>query len=98
MLKNEFHDILPGSSIREVYQDAEAELDGVIAAGRAEQARALDRDRRALPAGELEDALVVVNPSLSARPLRLTLDDGAFVAADENDPSARRRGSSAAPR
>ena len=33
VLKNEFHDILPGSSIREVYEDAERELDGVIAGG-----------------------------------------------------------------
>lgn len=27
LLKNQFHDILPGSSIREVYQDSEAEFD-----------------------------------------------------------------------
>lgn len=38
VLKNEFHDILPGSSIREVYQDAEQELDGVIEHAKAEQA------------------------------------------------------------
>ena len=71
LLKNQFHDILPGSSVREVYQDAEAELDGVIAAGRAEQQRALAAIADKLPKGALDDALVVVNPSLSPRPLRL---------------------------
>ena len=78
LLKNEFHDILPGSSIREVYQDAEAELDAVIAAGRAEQASALAAIAAQLPKGGPADALIVVNPSLSTRPLRLTLADGAF--------------------
>ena len=33
LLRNEFHDILPGSSIREVYEEAEAELGGVVAEG-----------------------------------------------------------------
>jgi alpha-mannosidase len=86
LLKNQFHDILPGSSVREVYQDAEAELDGVIAAGQVEQARALAAIADRLPKGPLDDALVIVNPSLSARPLRLTLDDNDFVAADETVP------------
>ncbi|MGV1895688.1 glycoside hydrolase family 38 C-terminal domain-containing protein [Agrobacterium vitis] len=30
LLRNQFHDILPGSSIREVYQQTEPELEGVI--------------------------------------------------------------------
>ena len=42
LLRNEFHDILPGSSIREVYEVAEAELAGVVAAGLARQAAAMD--------------------------------------------------------
>ena len=33
VLRNQFHDILPGSSIREVYELAEAELASVVAAG-----------------------------------------------------------------
>ncbi len=33
VLRNEFHDILPGSSIREVYQQAETELAEVVSAG-----------------------------------------------------------------
>ncbi|RYE08129.1 MAG: alpha-mannosidase [Hyphomicrobiales bacterium] len=68
VLKNEFHDILPGSSIREVYQDAEAELSAVITAGRAAQDRALDTLAAQLPKGA-GDAVLVVNPSLSTRRL-----------------------------
>ena len=49
VLKNEFHDILPGSSIREVYEDAEAELDAVVRAGRRPSARRWPRSPPAPP-------------------------------------------------
>ena len=79
VLKNEFHDILPGSSIREVYQDAESELGGARDAGKAAQTEALDQI-----AGQLEtgtgDSYLVVNPSLSTRRLALTLPDGKVLA------------------
>ncbi|MGO7546642.1 alpha-mannosidase [Rhizobium leguminosarum] len=81
VLKNEFHDILPGSSIREVYQDAEQELDGVIEHAKAEQAGGLQALSAKLPKGGVGDALVVVNPSLAPRPLSATLSDGTVVAA-----------------
>ena len=80
VLKNEFHDILPGSSIREVYADAERELDGVIGNARAKQASALKTLSAHLPAGGVTDALIVVNPSLSPRPLTATLSDGTVLA------------------
>ena len=86
LLKNEFHDILPGSSIREVYEDAEAELAGVIEGGTWEQTAALQRLVARLPVGEIEDALVIVNPSLDARPITLTRKDGEEVASDETIP------------
>lgn len=66
VLKNEFHDILPGSSIREVYQDAESELGAVIDAGKAAQSAALDAIEGRLAKGA-GDGLLVVNPSLSVR-------------------------------
>jgi len=66
VLKNEFHDILPGSSIREVYEDAERELDGAIAAGKAAQDVALNAIAAQLPRGGA-DGVLVVNPSLSVR-------------------------------
>ncbi|MEO8759017.1 MAG: glycoside hydrolase family 38 C-terminal domain-containing protein [Devosia sp.] len=75
VLKNEFHDILPGSSIREVYQDAERELSGVIDAGKAAQTEALTSIAGQLPKGQ-GDAYLVVNPSLSTRRLNLTLSNG----------------------
>lgn len=78
VLKNEFHDILPGSSIAEVYADSAIELEGVIADGQAAQSRAMSAIAHQLPAGAGNNVLVV-NPSLSERPLRLTLADGRAV-------------------
>ena len=70
LLRNEFHDILPGSSIREVYEVAEAELAGVIEDGTALQAKALT----VLAAGVAGNkaGVVIVNPDLQPRPIRLT--------------------------
>ena len=86
VLKNEFHDILPGSSIAEVYRDAADELDAVIAAGLAAQRSAMLAIAAQLPRGEIADALVVVNPSLHPRQICATLDDGSFLASDEVAP------------
>ena len=75
LLRNQFHDILPGSSIGEVYVRAEAELSEVVeAAGRVIRL-ALERLATAVaPRGE-HPAALVVNPDLAARPLRLVLSD-----------------------
>ncbi|MBB4194658.1 alpha-mannosidase [Rhizobium aethiopicum] len=81
VLKNEFHDILPGSSIREVYQDAEQELGGVIDHAKAEQAKALQALSANLPKGGVADALIVVNPSLAPRPVSAILADGTVLSA-----------------
>jgi alpha-mannosidase len=84
LLRNEFHDILPGSSIREVYERAEAELAGVGKAARRVIGERLDAlAERLLEAGDA-DGLLVVNPHLSPQPLRVELEDGSVVAgADE---------------
>jgi alpha-mannosidase len=76
VLRNEFHDILPGSSIRQVYETANRELTEVIDASRAiarDQLAAL-AGRQRLPAGD-GSALLVLNPECSARPVRLTLGE-----------------------
>ncbi len=84
VLKNEFHDILPGSSIREVYEDAERELDGVIAAAEAAQAAALAVLAARAPQGAGETVLIA-NPSLDERAVELELPEG-FVSTVETIP------------
>jgi alpha-mannosidase len=84
LLRNQFHDILPGSSIREVYVTAEGELQRVVAHAR----ELIDDELQTL--GELtttagdRDALLVFNPDLSERPLQLELD-GSFSGAQQVD-------------
>jgi alpha-mannosidase len=74
LLRNEFHDVLPGSSIREVYEQAEAELSSVVAAGES-----VVEDQVGAIAGKLakggRPAMLVVNPDLSPRPLRIESAD-----------------------
>lgn len=86
LLKNEFHDILPGSSIREVYEEAEAELTACLEAAEGKRDAALGRLAGLLPQGGPGDAVAVVNLSASPQPLRLTLPDGRFVAAEGEVP------------
>ena len=70
LMINQFHDILPGSSITEVYVRTERELAEVVAAAdRASEAAMSDiADKLAGPG---EDGLLIVNPDLNARPVRL---------------------------
>jgi alpha-mannosidase len=86
LLKNEFHDILAGSSIREACQDAEAELGEALAGAHAVQRSSLEGIATLLPRGETNEALIVVNPSLSPRALRIALPDGRKIAADGEAP------------
>ena len=75
ILRNEFHDILPGSSIREVYELAENELGSVVATGRRAAEDSLGEiAARIVPPGD-RPAVLVVNPDLSPRPLRLASSD-----------------------
>ncbi len=73
VLRNEFHDILPGSSINLVYQTTNAELASVIeeAADITERELGLIAQHVAEP-GDLP-ALLIVNPDLSDRPLRVCM-------------------------
>ena len=95
LLRNEFHDILPGSSIREVYERAEAELAGVVEAGTAQQDVHLDALVKQFADGS-SPGVLIVNPDLSARPLRLSstkalpggqpVEGGSVIAADATMP------------
>ena len=70
LLLNQFHDILPGTSIREVYEETHAELEAVVHTARKLRDGALamneDPDQR--------QALLVANTSLNPRPLTVLLD------------------------
>jgi alpha-mannosidase len=68
LLLNQFHDILPGTSIGEVYEVTHKELADVV-----RQARKL-RDRALSPPPEAEPALLVANVSLNPRPFSVLLD------------------------
>jgi alpha-mannosidase len=68
LLLNQFHDILPGTSIGEVYEVTHKELADVVRI-----ARKL-RDRALSPPPEAESALFVANVSLNPRPLSVLFD------------------------
>ncbi|WP_137149999.1 glycoside hydrolase family 38 C-terminal domain-containing protein [Devosia sp. FKR38] len=66
MLRNQFHDILPGSSIREAYVQTEAELEGIVARSEAIAAQALAR--MAGRSSGAQQGLAVANISGTAKP------------------------------
>jgi alpha-mannosidase len=74
LLLNQFHDILPGSSINEVYQDTHPELRHVVATASEIRDAAV-----AAVVGEGSGAYAIVNPSLDERPLSVVLPSGAEV-------------------
>lgn len=86
VLKNEFHDILPGSGIREIYEDAERELGEALETGLAAQKDGLAALVGQLPKGDAKNALVVVNPDLHGRPVRVEVD-GKPIALDATVPA-----------
>jgi alpha-mannosidase len=75
LLRNEFHDILPGSGIREVNDRAAAEMFGVA----REASASIDRDLQhivdeTVPPGD-NAGVMALNPDLSARPFRVQLTE-----------------------
>jgi len=71
LLRNEFHDILPGSSIREVHVEAERELAEVSRTAERAIDAALERLSTRLD-GE-RGGVLLVNPDLTPRPVRALL-------------------------
>jgi alpha-mannosidase len=72
LLLNQFHDILPGSSIAEVYQDTIPELEGVVRTAESVRDAALAHLGRS-GAEDRGQCLVVGNAALSPRPITLLL-------------------------
>jgi alpha-mannosidase len=96
LMVNQFHDILPGSSIGDVYARTERELGETIAAAGVIADRALADLAQRLE-GEGEAGLLIVNPDLNPRPVRLTSpvplpggqasEDGYVLASDAQVPA-----------
>jgi alpha-mannosidase len=61
ILRNQFHDILPGSSIKEVYEDSRAEYEAILAKAGA-QTEAVLRELSVRIAGKAGD-IIVFNPN-----------------------------------
>jgi alpha-mannosidase len=74
LLLNQFHDILPGSSIHEVYEEAREQLEGVVQGARSLRDEALTAVA-GVP-GNTPAAVTVANAGLSARPLSVLLPPG----------------------
>ncbi|HVL24997.1 MAG TPA: glycoside hydrolase family 38 C-terminal domain-containing protein [Thermomicrobiales bacterium] len=74
LLLNQFHDILPGSSINEVYQDTHPELREVVATASRIRDEAI-----ATHTGAGTGAYAIVNPTLDPRPLSVILPADAEV-------------------
>lgn len=72
LLYNQFHDVLPGSSIHEVYQDTHPQLREVVAT--AIQVR---DDALAALTGAGTDTFAISNPDINPRPLTGLLPEGA---------------------
>ncbi len=70
VLLNQFHDILPGSSISEVYEDTHRDLEDAVATAETLRDRALQE-----LAGGPTNASVVANAALHPRPLTAILPD-----------------------
>ena len=82
LLLNQFHDILPGTSIREVYDVTHEELERVVRTAEALRDGALGGNRDERP------TLLVANASLHPRPLTVLLsgDEAQSLAEDGGNP------------
>jgi alpha-mannosidase len=86
LLLNQFHDILPGSSIAEVYQDTIPELEGVVQTAAAVRDAALGSLGEGGPDAGADRGWIVGNASLAPRPLTLLLPEGATGATLDGAP------------
>ncbi len=80
LLRNQFHDVIPGSSIHQVYQDSQAEYGEMFEAAGAVEAAGLAalRDNIAVP----DDGVLVFNPTGFTRSGPVKLPHGGTVHVD----------------
>jgi alpha-mannosidase len=84
LLLHQFHDILPGSSIAEVYQDTHPKLEGVVATATAVRDRAVAHLGGLVGQASSGEPLIVANAALAPRPVTVFLPghDGRTTVAD----------------
>lgn len=92
LLLNQFHDILPGSSIREVYEDSARDFEFIRQTGEAALARAEEQLAQALSAG----LVVALNPTSFQRAGVVSLPwaaelEAKSVLSDDGSPLAAQR-------
>jgi alpha-mannosidase len=89
LLLNQFHDILPGSSISEVYEDAHRELEETV--NGAEELR--DKALRRLAEETADQRATVANAALHPRPLTalLEVDAGVTIVGADGEPLPAQR-------
>lgn len=74
LLKHHFHDVLPGSSVHQVYEEAERDLGAALGAAEKLRSAALERLSAKVKLDPKASAKVVVwNLTLDARPLRFRM-------------------------
>jgi alpha-mannosidase len=83
LLLNQFHDILPGTSIPEVYEDAHRQLEETVSGAKKLRDKALHRLVQAEEPTDPQRTVTVANAALHPRPLTVLLegDSGAVTAA-----------------
>lgn len=79
LLYNQFHDILPGSSINEVYQDTHPQMQGIV-----DNATAIRDTAIAQRVGEGTGAFAITNPTFYNLPLTALLPTDAGIGGGHN--------------
>jgi len=79
LLLNQFHDILPGSSIHEVYEEAHGQLEGAVRGAEGLRDAALGDLAGPSEGCAATDAMIVANAGLSPRPLSIVLPPGSVA-------------------
>src|SRR5215211_2393003 len=74
LLLNQFHDILPGTSISEVYEDAHRQLEAAVSGAKKVRDEALNDLVRGEAQAEAERTVTVANAALNPRPLCVLLE------------------------
>lgn len=74
VLYNQFHDILPGSSVHEVYEDTEPQLQSVV-----DTAISIRDEAIANRVGTGSGAYAITNPTFDVQPISVLLPEGARI-------------------